>query len=233
MEDSAYLVKRLLSWSLFATGRAHPACLVLDMFRVLFLRMTICFKSLWFGGQSLPSPNWESQEKTRMSALEQPWVCGQVGLAPSPSVTSVDTGHTVAQLQASGNASCRGAGNALLLQACPGRESRGAELCPPGSFSHSYWSDQSPALTWGEGARGGVPLIYVPAHGNMEWAWVFPQRKWQMLIVIYFYLLSIKVSFNHLGTYLYCKLVTGFYRAKECKWNKIEKALRTLLKISE
>lgn len=145
-----------------------PAYLVLDMFRVLFLKMTICFKLLCFGGQSPPSLNWESQEKTRMSALEQTWVCGQVGLATchpqwDECVHRAQGGSVTSFWEHITQTGRKCAPPAGRLPAQEG-SAEGAELCPLGSFSHNYWSDQSPALTWGEGAawKHGVGMSVPP-----------------------------------------------------------------------
>lgn len=72
-----------------------------------------------------------------------------------------------------------------------------AELCAPGSCSHTYTADKSPAITGGEGvgARGASKICTSTwKHG------VFPQHKWQMLI-IYFYFSSIqKKSLSYIFT---------------------------------
>lgn len=201
------------------------------MFRVLFLSVTIYLFSIVMIWGSVPSkPELGESREDQSVCIERTWVCGQVGSVvrhppcdecvhwvQGGTVTSFysDTGtmktHHVEGLEMC--ASCRPA-------ASPERGRRGAELCPPASFSHAYWSDQAPAFTWGEGLGVGVPLIYVPSPANMEWAWVSPNisdacQSSSMFIIH-------KVIFNHLGTYLYCKLVKGFDKAKECKWNKTE-----------
>lgn len=147
---------------------------------------------------SVPSkPELGESREDQSVCIERTWICGQVGSVvrhpqcdecvhwvQGGTVTSfcADTGtmktHHVEGLEMC--TSCRPA-------ASPERGAQRGLSVPTSFLSHAYWSDQAPALTWGEGAGGRRASNLCPFACKHGVGMSVPQHKWQMSIVIYIY----------------------------------------------